>query len=310
MHPGAAPRRSARSACPGAAHAGVKVSEPRRRRLPVDQGHRRHVDADRDRRRRCSRTAGASRRACRAEPRPGEERRARGRPLPVDEGQAARQRRRGRPLVHRRQAAGRPDRRSPRLRRRPRWSTGFSTSTIDADIALRHDSRRRPVRERRCTTRSSLVRAQLAAERFPARVIIVVTDGNETRATATLEGRDRGRSRGRRRRLRRRRSRARSSRPAPLKELAAETGGNYYGARLERGARGRLRARSQPSSAARGGSSTQLPARPGETLTLAAHALGSSASTRRRAPGDDPVRRAARRLASCPRSSTRRSARS
>jgi tight adherence protein B len=106
--------------------------------------------------------------------------------------------------------------------------TGFSTSTIDADSALGSltvDS------AQGTTLYDALVMASvaLAKEPLPGRVIIVVTDGNETRSEATLENvinaaHDAGVSIyvvG-----------IESDRftPEPLRRLAAETGGTYYGA--------------------------------------------------------------------------------
>jgi tight adherence protein B len=106
--------------------------------------------------------------------------------------------------------------------------TGFSTSTIDADSALGSltvDS------AQGTTLYDALVMASgaLSSEPLPARVIIVVTDGNETRSEATLDeaiasARDAGVSVyvvG-----------IESDRftPEPLRQLAAETGGTYYGA--------------------------------------------------------------------------------
>jgi tight adherence protein B len=106
--------------------------------------------------------------------------------------------------------------------------TDFSTATIDADTALRSIS----VDPKHGTTLyDALVLSAnaLAAESLHARVIIAVTDGNETDSEATLEdtiaaARDAGaavyvvaiESPG--------------FTPEPLRELAAETGGRYYGA--------------------------------------------------------------------------------
>jgi tight adherence protein B len=106
--------------------------------------------------------------------------------------------------------------------------TGFSTSTIDADSALRSLS----VDSSRGTTLyDALVMASgaVSSEPLAARVVIVVTDGNETRSEASLDeaiaaARDADASVYV--------VAIESSRftPEPLRRLAAETGGTYYGA--------------------------------------------------------------------------------
>jgi len=164
----------------------------------------------------------------------------------------------------------------------PQMVTGFSTSTIDADIALRTI----PVDKVQGTTLYDalvLSAQKLAAERFPARVIIVVTDGNETRSRASLKD-------------------AISAvqqagaavyvvaiesakfTPGPLKELATQTGGTYYGAASSEALAGVYR-----SIAAELGRTWRLEyataGRPGEMLKLSAHAQGSSTFTRVELPG-------------------------
>jgi tight adherence protein B len=104
--------------------------------------------------------------------------------------------------------------------------SGFSTGTIDADTALRSIS----VDDAAGTTLYDgvvLSADALAAESLPGRVIILVTDGNETRSKASLDtaikaARDAGAvvhvvaiESGR-------------FSPAPLQKLASETGGAYY----------------------------------------------------------------------------------
>jgi tight adherence protein B len=110
---------------------------------------------------------------------------------------------------------------------RPVELTRFSSATIDADIALRAlavDA------VRGTTLYDALVLSarRLAAERSTARVIIVLTDGNETRSSASLNG-----------------AIAAAQKagavvyvvaiesakftPAPLRELAERTGGAYRG---------------------------------------------------------------------------------
>jgi tight adherence protein B len=106
--------------------------------------------------------------------------------------------------------------------------TDFSTATIDADTALRSIS---VDPEHGTTLYDALVMGAnaLAGETLQARVIIAVTDGNETDSQATLDdtiaaAREAGaavyviaiESPG--------------FTPEPLRELAAETGGRYYGA--------------------------------------------------------------------------------
>jgi tight adherence protein B len=106
--------------------------------------------------------------------------------------------------------------------------TGFTTATINADTALRTLSVD-PVDGTTLWDAIVLSARSLAGEPLPARVIILVTDGNETMSKATLADATRA---------------AKdagvavypiaieSSRftPAPLKQLAEKTGGTYYGA--------------------------------------------------------------------------------
>jgi tight adherence protein B len=111
--------------------------------------------------------------------------------------------------------------------REPLLLTSFSTATIDADIALRTISIDN-VGGTKLYDTVVLSAEALAAEPLPSRVIIMVTDGQETRSETTLTGAI---------------SAARDAgvavyvvgieserfRPEPLRELAGETGGNYYG---------------------------------------------------------------------------------
>ena len=111
---------------------------------------------------------------------------------------------------------------------RPVMLTGFSTSTTDAESALRTIAVD-PVEGTTLYDALVLSANALAAESLPGRVIIVVTDGNETRSEASLEeaiaaAQDAGAAvyvvaieSG-------------LFTPDPLKQLAAETGGSYYGA--------------------------------------------------------------------------------
>jgi tight adherence protein B len=106
--------------------------------------------------------------------------------------------------------------------------TNFSTATIDADTALRSiqvDS----VEGTKLYDSVVLAANTLAAEPLPSRVVIVVTDGNETRSEASLNeaiiaAKDAG-------------SvvyvvaiESPKFNPEPLRELAGDTGGTYYGA--------------------------------------------------------------------------------
>ena len=164
----------------------------------------------------------------------------------------------------------------------PQMVTGFSTSTIDADIALRTI----PVDKVQGTTlHDALVLSaqKLAVEPYPSRVIIVVTDGNETRSRASLDDAI---------------SAAQQAgaavyvvaiesakfTPGPLKELATKTGGTYYGAASSQALAGVYR-----SIAAELGRTWRLEyataGRPGETLKISAHAQGSSTFARVKLPG-------------------------
>ncbi|HYM64835.1 MAG TPA: type II secretion system F family protein [Gaiellaceae bacterium] len=106
--------------------------------------------------------------------------------------------------------------------------TGFTTATINADTALRALAVD-PVEGTTLWDAIVLSARSLAGEPLPARVIILVTDGNETMSEASLADATRA---------------AKDAgvavypiaiesprfTPVPLKELAAETGGTYYGA--------------------------------------------------------------------------------
>ena len=163
----------------------------------------------------------------------------------------------------------------------PVMVTGFSTSTIDADIALRTI----PVDEVQGTTLYDalvLSARRLAAERLPSRVIIVVTDGNETRSKASLKEAIAAAQQAHAAVYVVAIESAKFT-PAPLKQLAHETGGNYHGA-----ASSEALTRVYRSIAAELNRTWHLEyataARPGETLTLSAHSLGSSASAKLELP--------------------------
>lgn len=110
----------------------------------------------------------------------------------------------------------------------PLFLTGFQTSTIDADSALRSISID-PETGTKLYDALVLASNSLASEAFLGRVIIIVTDGNETVSEATLAdtiaaAQDAGVSVyvvG-----------IESSRfnPEPLQQIADETGGKYYAA--------------------------------------------------------------------------------
>jgi tight adherence protein B len=107
--------------------------------------------------------------------------------------------------------------------------TGFSSSTIDADTALRSISDVASKQGTRLYDDVVLAADALGHESRQSRLIILVTDGNETLSDATLEDAIAAA----------RRAHAavyvvaiESSRftPEPLRRLAAETGGKYFGA--------------------------------------------------------------------------------
>jgi tight adherence protein B len=106
--------------------------------------------------------------------------------------------------------------------------TGFSTSTIDADSALRSIAVD-PVVGTKMNDAVVLSAHMLAAEALASRVVILVTDGNETESEASLDDAI---------------AAAKEAgvnvyvvgieshrfNPEPLQRLARETGGTYYGA--------------------------------------------------------------------------------
>jgi tight adherence protein B len=166
----------------------------------------------------------------------------------------------------------------------PVMVTGFSTSTIDADIALRTI----PVDKVQGTTLYDalvLSARRLAAERLPSRVIIVVTDGNETRSKASLKEAIAAAQEAHAAVYVVAIESAKFT-PEPLKQLARETGGNYHGAASSAALTAVYR-----SIAAELSRTWRLEyataARPGETLTLTTHALGSSGSAKLELPGGE-----------------------
>jgi tight adherence protein B len=166
--------------------------------------------------------------------------------------------------------------------RRPVLLTNFSTSTIDADGALRAievDS------VHGTTLYDALVLASgaLASEPLPGRVVILVTDGNETRSTASLEdvitaARDAGVA------VYPVAIESKHFNPQPLKELARETGGTYYGTASSDALTGVYQSIGEELRR------TWLleyvtRARPGDELTLRVKAGGETASVDVKAPG-------------------------
>jgi tight adherence protein B len=160
--------------------------------------------------------------------------------------------------------------------------TGFATSTTDADSALRSIA----VDSAQGTKLYDAVVASahaLAGEPLAARVMIVVTDGNETESAATPDeaiaaagkagvsvyvvGIESARFE-----------------PAPLQELAGRTGGSYYGA-----ASAEALAGVYASIAEELRRTWQVryftAARPGETLEVAAKAGGQTVTADVRTPG-------------------------
>ncbi|MDQ3867665.1 MAG: VWA domain-containing protein [Actinomycetota bacterium] len=111
---------------------------------------------------------------------------------------------------------------------RPVLLTDFSTATIDADTALRSIAVD-PVQGTTLYDALVLSARALAAEPLPGRVIIVVTDGNETRSEASLDdaiaaARDAGAS------IYVVAIESERFTPGLLRRLADETGGTYFGA--------------------------------------------------------------------------------
>ncbi|HXV95383.1 MAG TPA: type II secretion system F family protein [Gaiellaceae bacterium] len=170
----------------------------------------------------------------------------------------------------------------------PIFLTGFQTSTTDADSALRSISTD-PVQGTTLYDALVVSSNSLASETYLGRVIIIVTDGNETRSEATLEGaiaaaQEAGVSVyvvG---------IESAQFNPQPLQRLAEETGGNYYGA-----ADSAALAEVYSSIAEELSRTWRLEyvttALPSETIQLTATAAGESASVEVVAPGDPVVTR-------------------
>jgi tight adherence protein B len=168
----------------------------------------------------------------------------------------------------------------------PIFLTGFQTSTTDADSALRSIAVDDVVGTK---LYDALVLSSnsLSSEALPGRVIIIVTDGNETRSEATLEeaitaaqnagvaiyvvGIE-----------------SSAFNPEPLQRLAEETGGNYYGAADASALSGVYTSIAEELSR-----TWRLEyvtsALPSETISITATAGKETASTEVVAPGDSVV---------------------
>ena len=170
----------------------------------------------------------------------------------------------------------------------PTLMTSFQTSTTDADSALR-TIEVDPVTGTTLYDAVVVASNSLASETYLGRVVIVVTDGNETRSKASLEdtiaaAHNAGASVyvvGIESKL---------FNPEPLQQLAEETGGNYYPA-----------ASSEALGEVYGSIAEELSrtwrleyvtaALPSEKVSLVAHAGGETASARLVVPGAPVVRR-------------------
>ena len=165
----------------------------------------------------------------------------------------------------------------------PLFLTGFQTATIDADSALRSISID-PVQGTTLYDALVLSANSLSSEDFLGRVIIVVTDGNETRSNATLDdtiaaAQDAGVS------IYVVGIESKQFNPVPLQQLAEDTGGQYYGA-----ASTDVLAEVYNSIAEELSRTWRLEyvttALPSEKVTVAAEAGGESAQLQLLAPGD------------------------
>jgi len=160
--------------------------------------------------------------------------------------------------------------------------TGFSTSTTDADAALRSIT---VDAEQGTTFYDAIVSSAnaLAAEPHLGRVVIAVTDGNETTSAASLDAavaaaQDAGAS------VYVVAIESVRFTPEPLRELAERTGGTYYGAASSEALAGVYQTIAEELRR-----TWQMryftAARPGERLELQAKALGGTASATLTMPG-------------------------
>jgi tight adherence protein B len=166
--------------------------------------------------------------------------------------------------------------------------TGFQTSTTDADSALRSISVD-PVGGTTLYDAVVLSSNSLASETYLGRVIVVVTDGNETRSDASLgEAIAAAQNAGAAVYVVGIESEAFN--PAPLQRIAEETGGNYYGA-----ADSAALAEVYSSIAEELSRTWRLEyttgALPSEEIGLTAKAGGETASTKTVVPGTAVVKR-------------------
>jgi tight adherence protein B len=166
---------------------------------------------------------------------------------------------------------------------KPLFLTGFTSATIDAESALRTISID-PVQGTTLFDALVLSANSLSSEESLGRVIIVVTDGNETRSEATLDetiaaAQDAGVS------IYVVGIESRQFDPVPLQQLAEQTGGQYYGA-----ATTDVLAEVYTSIAEELSRTWRLEyvttALPSESVTIAAEANGESATRELTAPGD------------------------
>jgi tight adherence protein B len=170
----------------------------------------------------------------------------------------------------------------------PIFLTGFQTSTTDADSALRSISTN-PVQGTTLYDALVLSANSLASETYLGRVVIIVTDGNETLSEATADDAIAA-------------AQAAGAsvyvvgiestlfNPKPLQRIAQETGGNYYGA-----ADSAALAEVYTSIAEELSRTWRLEyvtsALPSETIALTASAGAESASVEAIAPGAPVVTR-------------------
>jgi tight adherence protein B len=171
---------------------------------------------------------------------------------------------------------------------KPLLLTGFQTSTTDADSALRTIALD-PVAGTTLYDDIVLSANSLSSETYLGRVIIVVTDGNETRSEASLGDaiaavRDAGAA------AYVVAIQSKAFNPAPLQELADKTGGNYYGAASSAALDDVYRSIAEELSR-----TWRLEyvtaALPSEKVALAAEAGGESASLKFAVPGTPVIQR-------------------
>jgi len=164
----------------------------------------------------------------------------------------------------------------------PLLLTTFQTSTTDADSALRSISID-PVQGTTLYDALVLSANSLASEAYLGRVIIIVTDGNETRSEASLDDAIASAQRadvsvyvvG---------IESAAFNPQPLQQLAEETGGNYYGA-ADSAALGEVYSSIAEELSRTWRLEYVTSALPSEEISLTVTAAGESASAKVVAPG-------------------------